>query len=73
MRFIINQDGVKREILGAFEVCFGQAEYAALQMMLQKTRMECGEGNEISYGWRTVFAHPHIRSVPNTVPKPWKE
>lgn len=67
MRFIINQNGIKRELIGPFEICCGDAELYALQQMLERAQAR-GGGH---YGWHKIYQEPVIESSIDTPPKAW--
>ena len=71
MQVIINQHGVKRELVGPFEICCGPSELWAIKQMVDKAYAEAGENCCPAYGWRKVFIEPEVESIPNTPPRPW--
>lgn len=68
LKVIVNQDGVKRQIDGAFEIYVDQHSLRVLRDRLYSIGVE-----EWSYGWIPIFETPEIDSHPNTPPKPWAE
>lgn len=71
MRIIINQHGVKRELVGGFEVC---GDYADLQWLAECILAKVKPYDEpvSGYGWIEVAEHVD-HGGGNTPPRPWAD
>lgn len=64
LKIIINQDCVKREIVGTFEIFLDHEARRTLQERLE-------ELPDHHQGWVTIYETPYVRGLPNTKPLPW--
>lgn len=68
MRFIIEQHGVKREIVGSFQLCCSEEDAKALARQLRAV-LRC---KRWAYGWHDIY-EPLPPGPANTPPKAWDE
>jgi len=71
MNLILEAEGVKREIVGPFNVCASKADLERLQSQISGILRDWETGG-CSYGWATVYPKPEGPG-PNSVPRKWTE
>ncbi len=68
MKIVISQQGVKRELIGPYDICLSRQDLETLLDRLNETYQE-----NFAYGWIGIYERPRVEVVPNTTPLPWKE
>lgn len=64
MKIIIEKDGIKREILGPFNICGSANDLATIVRCIDSE-------NIITYGWVKISEREPF--TPNTPPRAWSE
>lgn len=67
MNIIINQNGVKRSIEGAFAICLNRQDAKRIVELIQHEL----ESNRHIFGWIPIYDRPNAGMIPNTEPLPW--
>lgn len=67
-KIVIEQSGVKRELVGAFRLCLSQEAAGRLRDELKKA-----DHPEWNFGWIDVQPEPSDESQANTPPRKWAE
>jgi len=76
MRILIEQNGVKREIVGPFAICMGREDAENLvSCVREQLNRHCGDDPEhrFSYGWIDIVDKHRAEPTGNLPPMPWIE
>lgn len=70
MKIIINQQAIKREIVGSFEICGSEKDLLRLASQISHEINSLKGG--FKYGWVTIYSEREIESLTNTKPLAWE-
>lgn len=71
MRLVLEAEGVKRELIGPFNIAISRADLSTLRTQLDRIDAEW-ESSGCCYGWATVFPKA-TGPGPNSTPLAWTQ
>lgn len=69
MKFVLETEGVRREIKGPFNLCGSLVDLKALRDQIDQ---QLNKEKIFVYGWITIWPEP-IHDEPNRIPLKWTE